>query len=457
LAREHIFQRNLDFDLFTNSPLHSIILYIGFLVFGSTISVARFTAMLVYSSGLIAFLLALLTSRPYRECLSVIVLALAINIYSLSQGRLALTDTVATGLALGSMACWIAYDRQNWIAVLSIVLGISCFLIKTSYLFFIICIISLWFWTAFTEQRDGIRGTPTTVLKTVIITISACTLLSITFASYYSEDHALFSFNFSRIVQADLRDLFLFQAKSQFNAIFRTGTLALTMAAGIAMVVLWFSDRDRLFRLLAERATLGALLMVVLGTAQYGFSTYQPARYYLFTIAPITATAIALVWATAGIFGRTRLAMGLLICAHVLVQVTALHQAADRRHTPIFTAITSRSLDEAMKGFADASIRNSDSNLDPIFIIGHGEAALLALENERIRPLDFRGVGPLCDRLRLWQPAFSLISEHGPESRYHERISHCPEIEHITPVASATIMNDFHKNGRTTLYKLAYR
>jgi hypothetical protein len=229
------------------------------------------------------------------------------------------------------------------------------------------------------------------------------------------------------------------------------------MAAAIALIVLWFSDRVRLFRLFAERATLGALLMVALGTAQYGFSTYQPARYYLFTIAPITATAIALVWATAGVFGRARLAMGLLICAHILVQVTTLRQAADRRHTPIYTAITSRSLDEAMKGFADASIRNAPPNLDPIFIIGHGEAARLALANERIRPLDFRGVGPLCDRLRLWKPAFSLISEHGPQSRYHKTISDCPEIEHITPVASATIMDDFHQNGRITLYRLAYR
>jgi hypothetical protein len=457
LARDGIIQRDSDFDFFTSTPLYTIILYSGFLIFDSTLPVARFAAMLVYSAGLSAFLVSIYRSQHYRISIGIIFFAIAINIYSLAQGRLALTDTVATGFALGSTACWIIYRGQKWAIILSLLLTASAFLTKSSYLYFIVSIAALWFWSAYDDYRAGYRKSALVLACATFLTLATCVSVSLGIAAYFSEDYALFSKNFNRLVGFNLKEIIYWQAKSLFNMLTSTGTLAVTMAAVAAIFVLWRSNRAKLIQLLSEKATLACLLMVTLGTIQFGFSTYQPARYYLFTIAPITATGIALAWAAGEASRRVRLWIGVLMVAHIAVQIVSLERAANRRQTPMYTSVTSTSLSDATKDLADAVVQHAGGDRSRIFILGHGEAALLALADQRIRPLDFEGVGPLCHRIELWHPEFLLVSENGPPSKYFNEVAECPEIKQLRPITSVLALGNYYNAGHLVLYTITYR
>jgi hypothetical protein len=456
LARDGIIQRASDFDFFTSSLLHTIILSSGFFLFDSTLAVARFTAMLVYCAGLSAFLISASRSPYYKSCIGVVLLAIAVNIYSLTQGRLALTDTVATGFLLGSTACWIAYRGRKWAFILSLLLAAFTFFTKSSYLFFIVSITLLWLWSAYEEHRAGHRKTALVLAFATFMTLVVCAAFLVGVAKYYLEDYALFSKNFDRIISFTVRQIISRPARSLFNMLTSSGALALIVAAVAGIFVLWRADRAKLIGILSERATVACLLMVIVGTAQFGFSVYQPARYYLFTIAPITATAIALVWAAGGAVGRTRLSIGILMLAHVATQIVSLQIAANRRQDSIYASVTSTSLSDATKNFAAAIDQHVNRNSERIFLLGHGEAALLALADQRIRPLDFEGVGPLCSRVERWRPEFVLVSENGPTAKYFDEVTNCPEVRQLRPIASATPLGDYYKAGRLVLYDVTY-
>lgn len=457
------FRNQYDSNLYIDSIAFAVLMAVLFKVFGASIVVARYSAVIASSMSLVV--LYFITRRSLRpEFALLVVIASAVTLHEVAYSRMALIEPFGTMVSLMSIYLLIAGKDDLRYEFSALGFGVLSVLMKTTFYFtlFVVCTVLLL--RVFFCFKD--RNYRAVFIRFQYVFFWLVVLIAIKLALRYqfSEDTIVSDYAVgSRLEGASVATITNNLYRAFYYLLFSYHWIVLSTSAFVALF-LCVGHRAALRAFPISTDVVVVSFWMLAGICMFGSVTYQAPRYFYFVSFAIPFTFAVLCERWLALMGKTKLftaILGTFVIGHIAMQTTAFRLW--------FTNNTASSYIEAAHAFAEQIDSDAQTNREEPIVAMGAISSFVSFFNVRLRPTDFRPIAPfpveqskeliqredgICDRARYWKPRYTI----GPETVTPRLLTECPSLVSVeTEIARQPVMGGWYYGSDFVVRRVTYR